>query len=165
MNIYRYGKLAYAVQIIIILILIVAIIVFENFINPDNLLLMSVALAFFLIITFPYLIGISKRKVVIENDSISFFSFFSSLYTNKQERNFNIPFASISRIEYKKTIIPNKITLKISAQNRSNIIFIEPFMENHKELFSEICNKVKSANPHAYISPTVVRYIEQPLNS
>lgn len=161
MKTYKYSKLAFAIQCVAVVLLIGGLLAFELYTNDFKFSVTFWGLVIFAIICFPFLISIGKRKITTDDNSICFYSFFNSIYTSKEERNFKVNFSGISRIDFKKTFLSKKITLKIKVSSRSNFVFIEPFMNNHIELYKEICENVMKNNPDAYISPTVLRYCDQ----
>lgn len=98
-----------------------------------------------------------KRKIVIKPTSIQF----SSYHIDNDYRDAEIDFASVERIGkcFSFNIKGSALCLKVSGYEK--YINVDSTMENHKELFSEICKRAKLCNPDVKISKKVTDYLSE----
>ena len=160
MKTYKYSKLSFFVQLFSILALIAALLFLEYKYNYARFLNRTIFLALFLVICIPFAVSVFNRKIIIKDEDAVFISFFNSAYTSKAERNFAIKYTDIKSIEIKKSFIPQLMSLKLTAKNRSKAVFIEYNFKNHKELYKDLCDSVKSNNPEAFIDEKIYSYCQ-----
>ncbi|MGN0543645.1 MAG: hypothetical protein ACI4JG_09375 [Acutalibacteraceae bacterium] len=158
MKTYAYKKSAYFIQLFFVLGLIALLLLFEYKFNSSRFLNRCVFLAIFLVICIPFAVSVFRKKVILNDESICFISFFNSFYIPKNQRDFSVKYSDIKSIEFKKSFIQKRKSLKIKANNRTNNIYIEYNMVNHKELFKNLCELVKQQNPNASIDESIFDY-------
>lgn len=161
MKVYKYSRVSFVIQMVLIIGLIALLLFICYKFNIERFAYRSVFLVLLLIISIPFVISVYKRKIILKDEIIHFISFFDSIYTSRKERDFSVKYVDIKSIELKKVFIPQKASLKIKVKNRSKLIFIEFNMVNHKELFEDLCYRVKQQNPDAYIDKRIYQYIER----
>ena len=159
MKTYKYSKCSFFIQLFLIAGLITLLLYFEYMFNKSRFVNRVFFLAVFLIASTPFVISIFKRKIILNTEHVEFISFFNSVYTSKKERDFSVMYRYITKIERKKSIIPQKISLKITVKGRSKPIFVEYNMVGYKELFRNLCVKVQEFNPNVYIESEIWEYI------
>lgn len=105
----------------------------------------------------PMLIKHSKRYLILNESCIQFRSF----HINKKYRDADVDYASIQRIS--KCFYPNLkgFCLSLKTTEYENNILIDATINDSRELFTEICNRVKSANPNVKISKKVIEYLSK----
>lgn len=105
----------------------------------------------------PMLISHTKRHLFIDDECIRFKSF----HIDKKYRDSDIPFSSIQSIS--KVFYPNlkMFSLSIKTDQFEKAILIDATINEHKELFSEICKRAKRENPSVIIDKKLNNYLEQ----
>ncbi len=157
---FSYSKISFVIQLFFAVISVLVLIFVQNkFKNDDNTIKMVILIAL-LGSYLPFIVSVCKRTIVLTPEMINFYSFFNSIYTPKKKRDFFVRYSDITSIEAKKSIIPKRMSIKIKTRNRSNPIFIEYNMVDHKELFKSICESVQISNPEAYIDKQILRYTQ-----
>ncbi len=96
-----------------------------------------------------------KRRIVVKPTSIQFYSY----HIDRAYRDAEIDFASVERIGkcFSFNIKGTALCLKVSGYEK--YINVDATMENHKELFNEICKRAKQCNPDVKISEKVTDYL------
>lgn len=158
MKTYKYNKCSFFIQLFSVISLILVLLFLEYKFNYARFFNRAIFLVLFLVICIPFAVSVFKRKIVIGDEAVVFISFFDSAYTSKSKRNFTVNYADIKSIEIKKPSIPKLISLKVMVKNRSKAIYIEYNFKNHKELYKELCDSVKSNNPEAFIDKRIYSY-------
>ncbi len=98
-----------------------------------------------------------KRKIILKPTSIEF----KSYHIDRAYRDAEIDFASVERIGkcFSFNIKGTAMYIRVSGYEKD--ILIDATMENHKELFSEICKRAKQCNPDVKISKKVTEYLSE----
>ncbi len=98
-----------------------------------------------------------KRRIIVNPQSITF----KSYHIDRAYRDAEIDFSAIERIGkcFSFNIKGTAMCLRVSGYEKD--ILVDATMENHKELFSEICKKAKEHNPDVKISKKIIDYISE----
>lgn len=96
-----------------------------------------------------------KRKVILKETSIEFRSY----HINRAYRDAEIDYSSVERIGKCFSFNIKGTAMYIRVPGYEKDILIDATMENHKELFSEICKRVKECNPDVKISKKIIEYL------
>lgn len=128
---------------------------FAFFTKQDMLGWIGRACFFGIIMDFTVLRKHLKRRVTINPASVVF----KSYHIESGYRDAEINFSSIERLG--KTFYPNLkgMAMTIRVDGLKKDILIDATMENHKELFSEICKRTKQCNPNVKISKKIIEYL------
>lgn len=98
-----------------------------------------------------------KRRIVVNAKSITF----KSYHIDRAYRDAEIDFSDIERIGKCFSFNIKGFAMYIRVTGYEKDIQIDAAMENHKELFSEICKKAKEHNPDVKISKKIIDYISE----
>ena len=98
-----------------------------------------------------------KRRIIVNAQSITF----KSYHIDRAYRDAEIDFSDIERIGKCFSFNIKGFAMYIRATGYEKDIQIDATMENHKELFSEICKKAKEHNPDVKISKKIIDYISE----
>lgn len=115
-----------------------------------------VVIAVFLL-EIPMLISHTKRHLFICDEVIRFKSF----HIDKKYRDCDVTFSSVQSIS--KVFYPNMkmFSLSIKTEQFEKAILIDATVNEHKELFSEICRRAKLDNPSVVIDANLSAYLEK----
>lgn len=156
MKTYKYSKISYAIQLVFLILITLGMLFISSLSNKGNYIIKVGGLLFLIVLYIPFMVSVVKRKIVIEQNCVNFFSF----YLNNRALDFSVLYKDIIKIEAKKTLVPKRISIKLTVVSKQSPIFIEYNMVNHKELYSNLIINTVKANSNVFIEPTILDYIK-----
>ena len=153
---YKYSKISYAVQLIFLLLLTFGLLFVSLLSNKGDFIVKVGGLVLLILIYIPFMVSVFKREIVLEQKCVNFFSF----YVNNKASDFSVLYEDILKIEAKKTLIPKRISIKLTIASRQTPVFIEYNMVNHKELYSELIKNTVESNSKVFVDSSILDYIK-----
>ena len=70
-----------------------------------------------------------------------------------------VPYSTVTRLELVRDMLFWRYNLRVTADDFYQPAVIGSVMDEHKQLYGEIANAVKAANPNAFIDPKFDKYL------
>lgn len=156
MKIYKYRKSFFIIGCLFVQLLLVLIVAFgENIgVSEKGLTKALVGGTGFLVVFLGIYSGeYFNRYVEIADEYVRFNSFRFKMMKNTI--SLNVRYEDVLSVEAKKLPIIGIYGLKLRVKNFGHTIVITHSFCKHKELFSELCKRVKNANPNVFIENIV----------
>ena len=154
---YKYSRFSAFIYITVLILFVLAVIfcLYFSSIKDYRKLQHGIGFVVFVFSSLPYLFKQFKQKVLVSDNHI----YFENFYCNGKLGNFDVYYGTIKSISIKNTLSLKPKSLKLVVNKRQKPIFINSALENHKEMFVEICKKAKLINSDVVIDEKLIKYL------
>lgn len=160
---YGFDKLTFAIEIVIIVLFsFVMILLFQKTnLDKQSIFISAIGSIVFFVCNIPFLVSMSKQEIRLDDSAIIFRSFHIE---GKSGVDARVEYKDILAVELKKTFNFKVYALKLEINKYKKPVYVYSGIKNHKELYFEICNRTKNANPDALIDEKLIKYLSRNIN-